>query len=161
MPATGSYSQAYRHEFFSVRRRIGTAVVSFVGHGRLGAHVAVTFVHTFQHWQFFLCACGAVGRQYGVGLAAGGSSDGRMGVSCRRSSRKLTWCCRQDSKVLVSCRQSSQRSIGLLQAGSKVLVQLQVKAVKVYLGSSTVLAAVVIVVKHRACLLVGRLIVGV
>ena len=32
---------------------------------------------------------------------------------------------------------------------------------KVYLGGSTVPAAVVIVVKYRACLLVGRLIIGV
>ena len=31
----------------------------------------------------------------------------------------------------------------------------------VYLGGSTVLAIVIIVVKHRACLSVGRLIVGV
>ena len=35
------------------------------------------------------------------------------------------------------------------------------EAAKVCLGSSTVPAAVVIVVKHRACLSVGRLIVGV
>jgi hypothetical protein len=42
-----------------------------------------------------------------------------------------------------------------------VLVWLQVEAVKVYLGGSTVPAAVVIVVKYRACLSVGRLIIGV
>ena len=35
------------------------------------------------------------------------------------------------------------------------------EAAKVCLGGSTVPAAVVIVVKHRACLSVGRLIVGV
>ena len=35
------------------------------------------------------------------------------------------------------------------------------KAAKVYSGGSTVPAAVVIVVKHRACLSVGQLIVGV
>ena len=35
------------------------------------------------------------------------------------------------------------------------------EAAEVYLGGSTVPAAVVIVVKHRACLSVGRLIVGV
>ena len=35
------------------------------------------------------------------------------------------------------------------------------EAAEVYSGGSTVLAAVVMVVKHRACLSVGRLIVGV
>ena len=35
------------------------------------------------------------------------------------------------------------------------------EAAKVYLGGSTVPAAVVIVVKYRACLSVGRLIVGI
>ena len=35
------------------------------------------------------------------------------------------------------------------------------EAAEVYSGGSTVPAAVVIVVKHRACLSVGRLIVGV
>ena len=35
------------------------------------------------------------------------------------------------------------------------------EAAKVYLGGSTVPAAVVIVVKYRVCLSVGRLIVGV
>ena len=35
------------------------------------------------------------------------------------------------------------------------------EAAKVYLGSNTVPAAVVIVVKYRACLSVGQLIVGV
>ena len=34
------------------------------------------------------------------------------------------------------------------------------EAAEVYLGGSTVLAAVLIVVKYRACLLVGRLIIG-
>ena len=38
---------------------------------------------------------------------------------------------------------------------------LQVEAAKVRLGGSMVLVAVVIVVKRRACLLVGRLIIGV
>jgi hypothetical protein len=36
-----------------------------------------------------------------------------------------------------------------------------VEAVEVCLGSSTVLAVVVIVIKHRACLSVGQLIVSV
>jgi len=40
-------------------------------------------------------------------------------------------------------------------------IVLQVEAAKVYLGGSTVPAAVVIVVKYRACLLVSQLIVGV
>ena len=35
------------------------------------------------------------------------------------------------------------------------------EAAKVYSGGSTVPAAVVIVVKHRACLLVSQLIIGV
>jgi hypothetical protein len=53
-----------------------------------------------------------------------------------------------------------------LQEGSKVVRQQGVglargRSSKVCLGSSTVPAAVVIVVKYRACLLVGRLIVGV
>ena len=48
-----------------------------------------------------------------------------------------------------------------LQEGRKVLVWLQVEAVKVCSGGSTVPAAVAIVIKHRACLSVGRLIVGV
>jgi len=39
----------------------------------------ITSVYIFQHWQFFLCACGAVGRQQGVGLAAGGSSKSLFG----------------------------------------------------------------------------------
>jgi hypothetical protein len=39
----------------------------------------LVLVYTFQHWQFFLCACGAVGRQSGVGLAAGGSSKSLFG----------------------------------------------------------------------------------
>jgi hypothetical protein len=36
-----------------------------------------------------------------------------------------------------------------------------VETAEVYLGSSTVPAAVIIVVKYRACLLVGQLIVGI
>ena len=63
--------------------------------------------------------------------------------------------------LIVLLQVEQQKSIVVLQEGSKVLVQPQVKAAKVYLGSSTVLAAVVIAVKYRACLLVGRLIVGV
>ena len=51
---------------------------------------------------------------------------------------------------------------GQLQAEQpKVNMVLQVEAAKVCLGGSTVPAAVVIVVKQRACLSVGRLIVGV
>ena len=46
----------------------------FVG---ISARILVC-VYTFQHWQFFLCACGAVGRQQGVSLAAGGSSRSRL-----------------------------------------------------------------------------------
>ena len=47
--------------------------------------------------------------------------------------------------------------------GRAVIVKLElaISIAVVYLGSSTVLAAVVIVVKYRACLLVGWLIVGV
>ena len=45
---------------------------------------------------------------------------------------------------------------GQLQAEQlKVNIVLQVEAAKVYLGSSTVPAAVVIVVKHKACLLLN------
>jgi len=42
-----------------------------------------------------------------------------------------------------------------------VLVQLQAGAAKVRLGGSMVPAAVIIVVEHRACLSVSRLIAGV
>ncbi len=49
----------------------------------------------------------------------------------------------------------------MLQRGSKVLVQLQAGAAKVRSGGSTVPAAVMIVVEHRARLSVSRLIVGV
>ena len=54
-----------------------------------------------------------------------------------------------------------QESIVVLQRGSKVLVQLQAGAAKVRSGGSTVPAAVMIVVEHRARLSVSRLIVGV
>jgi len=83
--------------------------------------MAVTFVHIFQHWQFFLCAYGAVGRQYSVSLAAGRSSNGQIGVSCRRSSQKSIWCCRQGSKV---CRSAASKAAedGSLQAGQQKLV---------------------------------------
>jgi hypothetical protein len=43
----------------------------------------------------------------------------------------------------------------------RVYKTLQVEIAKVYSGGSMVLAVVVIVVKYRACLLVGRLIIGV
>ena len=39
--------------------------------------------------------------------------------------------------------------------------ELAISMAAVYLGGSTVPATVIIVVKHRACLLVGRLIIGV
>jgi hypothetical protein len=39
--------------------------------------------------------------------------------------------------------------------------ELAISIAAVYLGGSMVLAIVIIVVKYRACLLVGRLIVGV
>jgi hypothetical protein len=42
-----------------------------------------------------------------------------------------------------------------------VKLELAVSIVAVYLGGSTVLATVIIVVKHRAYLLVGRLVIGV
>ena len=42
-----------------------------------------------------------------------------------------------------------------------VKLKLAVSIAAVCLGSSTVLATVIIVVKHRACLLVGWLIIGV
>jgi hypothetical protein len=75
-----------------------------------------------------------------------------------------------------SCRSAAGKAarVGLLQAEQrrsnggqlqaeqpKVNVVLQVEAAKVCLGGSTVPAAVVIVVKYRAYLSVGRLIIGV
>ena len=64
-----------------------------------------------------------------------------------------------------SCQSAAGKAarVGLLQAKQQRSNggQLQAEAAKVYLGGSTVPAAVVIVVKHRACLSVGQLIVGV
>ena len=64
-----------------------------------------------------------------------------------------------------SCQSAAGKvaRVGLLQAEQQQSNrgQLQVEAAKVCSGGSTVPAAVVIVVKHRACLSVGRLIVGV
>ena len=71
VPATGSFRWQYNASngavFVGISARIlvciGTAVVSFVVTGVCGRTGYITFVHTFQHWQFFLYACGAVGRQ--------------------------------------------------------------------------------------------------
>jgi len=54
---------------------------------------------------------------------------------------------------LKCCRQEQQRSVVVLQAGA-VVVELRLAAgvAAVWLGSSTVLAAVTIVVEHKACL---------
>ena len=103
----------------------------------------IAFIHVFQ--QFFFCACGAAGRQEGVNLAVGGSNRSQLAVG---RVVRVGWL-QAEQQGSVGCRQSSK---GRLAAG---------RAAKVCSGGSTVPAAVVIVVKYRACLPVSRLIVGV
>ena len=63
----------------------------------------VASVHVFQ--QFFLCACGAAGRQEGVSLAVGGSNRSQLAVG---------------RAVKVSRLQAEQQgSVGQLQAGQQ------------------------------------------
>ncbi|OCK98783.1 uncharacterized protein K441DRAFT_293683 [Cenococcum geophilum 1.58] len=102
----------------------------------------ITSVHIFRHWQFFLYAYGSAGRQQGSTVARyrfswrwktagvnGGTAGGAAVVDCITAGRA----------VKVNCVTAGRSSRGSIR-----------------LGSSIVPAAVVIVVKHRACLSVGR-----
>ena len=135
MLVTGLYLQAYQYEFLSLSVGVLTQQLFYSQVTGVGAHITIQYIPTLAVLSLWLRHCRKAARcqfscrwkqqvvsrlrvrQRGQ-VYCRRSSDGRIGVSCRRSSRKSIQYCRQGSKVLVSYRQSSQSLIRLLQAGA-------------------------------------------